>query len=54
MALAKIEEIKQMPMGSTDQILAAKEASRILGESPEKVLLFRELILKEDELNKNA
>ena len=30
----------------------AKEDSRLLGESPEKVFLFRELLLKEDELNK--
>lgn len=50
MSLATIEKIKNMPMSSIEDIQAAKEASRVLGDSPEKVLLFRELILREEEL----
>lgn len=53
-ALSKIAEIKSMPMNTPAEILVAKEASRVLGESPEKVLLFRELLLKEEELKKGA
>ena len=55
MSLDTINKIKRMPMDSLEDIQAAKEASRVLGDSPEKVLLFRELILKEDKLrNKDA
>ena len=49
-----IENIRSMPLNSLEQILAAKEAARVLGESVEKVMLFREIILKEEELKKNA
>jgi restriction system-associated AAA family ATPase len=49
-SLNTIENIKKMPMNSLDQIQLAKEASRVLGDSPEKVLLFRELLLKEDQV----
>ena len=50
MSLATIEQIKRMPMETLESIRLAKEASRVLGDSPEKVLLFRELILKEESL----
>lgn len=55
MSLEKIKEIKRMPMRSLADIQAAKEAARVLGDSPEKVLLFRELLHQEEELKtKNA
>ena len=53
-SLSVIEDIRSMPLTTIDEIQAAKEASRVLGESVEKVMLFRELILKEEELTKNA
>ncbi|SDI50890.1 restriction system-associated AAA family ATPase [Desulfosporosinus hippei] len=46
----KIDEIRQMPLETLEDIQAAKEASRVLGESVEKVLLFKYLITKESEL----
>ncbi|MFF2092139.1 restriction system-associated AAA family ATPase [Paenibacillus sp. NPDC058174] len=49
----KINEIREMPLATLDNILAAKEASRVLGESVEKVLLFKDLISKESELKKS-
>lgn len=52
LSLRIINEIKKMPLESTEDIQKAKEEARVLGESVEKVLLFRELILKEEELNK--
>ncbi|MGG1922127.1 restriction system-associated AAA family ATPase [Chryseobacterium sp. NRRL B-14798] len=52
LSLEIIEKIKNMPLNSPENILAAKEEARILGESVEKVLLFRELIIRENELNK--
>lgn len=48
----KIEEIRKMPLETVENIHAAKEASRVLGESVEKVLLFRDFIFKESELEK--
>jgi len=55
MSLETINQIKRMPMNTKENIQAAKEASRVLGDSPEKVLLFRELILREELLRpKNA
>jgi restriction system-associated AAA family ATPase len=51
LSLEIIEMIKNMPLNSPEEILAAKEKARVLGESVEKVLLFRELIIKENELN---
>lgn len=50
LAQRTIEEIEKMPMDSRENIQKAKEASRVLGESPEKVLLFRKIIMKEEEL----
>jgi restriction system-associated AAA family ATPase len=50
----EIERIKKLPLNSFDDIQAAKNESRSLGESAEKVLLFRQLIMREDELRKNA
>ncbi|WP_223546816.1 restriction system-associated AAA family ATPase [Priestia aryabhattai] len=48
----KIEEISKMPLTTLEDIQKAKEASRALGESVEKVLLFKEFITKESELKK--
>lgn len=48
----KIAEIRKMPLNTKENIQAAKEASRVLGESVEKVLLFKDLISKESELPK--
>lgn len=48
----KIDEIKKMPLETLENIQAAKEASRVLGESVEKVMLFKDLISKESELKK--
>lgn len=48
----KISEIEQMPLNSLEDIQAAKEASRVLGESAEKVLLFKKLIMREKDLKK--
>lgn len=48
----KIEEILKMPKSTLAEIQAAKEASRVLGESFEKVMLFKKLISKENELKK--
>jgi len=53
-SLEVIKNIKAMSWNTLEEIQQAKEASRVLGESPEKVLLFRELIIKENELKKNA
>jgi predicted ATP-binding protein involved in virulence len=46
----KIEEIRKMPLDTLDNIKAAKEASRVLGESIEKILLFKDILSKESEL----
>lgn len=55
MSLETIRKIKNMPMKTMADIQSAKEAARVLGDSPEKVLLFRELLLKEERLRgKNA
>lgn len=51
LSLEIIERIKNLPLESPADILAAKEEARVLGESVEKVLLFRELIIKENILN---
>ncbi|GEN71477.1 restriction system-associated AAA family ATPase [Chryseobacterium lathyri] len=52
LSLEIIESIKGMPLNSIEEIIEAKEQARVLGESVEKVLLFRELIIKENELKK--
>lgn len=51
---SEIERIKRLPLNSIDDIQEAKNQARKLGESVEKVLLFRELIIRENELKKNA
>lgn len=51
--LEVIETIKKGELNTLDDILQAKESARVLGESVEKVLLFRELIIKENELKAN-
>lgn len=51
---SEIERIKGLPLNTLEEIQEAKNQSRQLGESVEKVLLFRELIIKENELKKNA
>ncbi|MDA2274047.1 hypothetical protein CBR59_17020 [Bacillus thuringiensis] len=48
----KIDEIREMPLENLEDIQEAKEASRVLGESMEKVLLFKDLISKESEFKK--
>lgn len=53
LSLEKIENIKALGFNTLEKIQAAKEASRELGESVEKVLLFRELIMRENELKKD-
>lgn len=53
MSNKRIAEIKSMELDSLSKIQKAKEASRELGESVEKVLLFRELIQKESEFKKH-
>lgn len=50
MSLETIRKIKNMPMKTKANIQAAKEAARVLGDSPEKVLLFREILFKEEQL----
>lgn len=47
LSLELIEKIKNLPFNNLEDIQQAKEHARVLGESVEKVLLFRELILKE-------
>lgn len=55
LALGKLKDLRELPMNTLDEIQKIKEASIILGESVEKVFLFRELLLKEKEIkNKNA
>lgn len=51
--LEKIDEIKQSPLNTLDEIQKAKESARVLGESVEKILLFRELLIKENQLKDN-
>ncbi len=51
--IKEIADIKALPLNTLQNIQDAKNASRILGESVEKVLLFRELLLKEKELRDN-
>lgn len=50
----KIEKIRNMPLNSLENIQKAKEASRVLGESVEKVILFKDLISKERELKNDS
>lgn len=51
---SEVERIKGLPFNTLEEIQEAKNQSRKLGESVEKVLLFRELIIRENELKKNA
>lgn len=53
-SLFKLDQIKNREFNTLEDIQRAKEDARLLGESPEKVFLFRELILKEKELQQNA
>jgi restriction system-associated AAA family ATPase len=53
LAIEKIDEIKELPTNTLDEIQNAKEAARVLGESVEKILLFRELLIKENQLKGN-
>ncbi len=52
-SIEKIEDIKRLSWNTLDEIQNAKEAARVLGESVEKILLFRELLIKENELKEN-
>lgn len=53
-SLFKLNQIKKREFKTLEDIQRAKEDARLLGESPEKVFLFRDLILKEEELKRNA
>jgi restriction system-associated AAA family ATPase len=53
LSLDKIEKIKEAGLDTLEQIQAAKEASRVLGESVEKVLLFRELLIRENKIKED-
>lgn len=50
-SLSKLKEIQNRDFNTLEDIERAKEDSR-LGDSPEKVFLFRDLLLKEEELKK--
>jgi restriction system-associated AAA family ATPase len=52
MSINEIIRIKAMSFKTLEEIQAAKESSRVLGESVEKVLLFRELLIRENKLKK--
>jgi len=49
----ELNKIKNRVFNTLEEIQQAKEDARILGESPEKVFLFRHLILKEEEIKAN-
>lgn len=49
----EINKIKRRKLDSPEKIQKAKEDSRLLGDSVEKTLLFRKILLKEDELKKS-
>lgn len=51
-SLSKLKEIQNRDFKTLEDIEKAKEDSRLLGDSPEKVFLFRDLLLKEEELKK--
>ncbi len=51
---SEIERIKGLPLNTLEAVQGAKNQARKLGESVEKVLLFRGLIIREDELKKDA
>jgi restriction system-associated AAA family ATPase len=51
--LEVIEKIKSGDLNTLEDIQIAKESARVLGESVEKVLLFRELLIKENQLRQN-
>ena len=51
-SLSKLKEIQNRDFKTPEDIERAKEDSRLLGDSPEKVFLFRDLLLKEEELKK--
>lgn len=51
-SLSKLKEIQNRDFKTLEDIERAKEDSRLLGDSPEKVFLFRDLLLKEEELKK--
>lgn len=51
-SLATLNEIKNRKFKTIAQIQQAKEDARILGDSVEKTLLFRKLLMLEDEFNK--
>lgn len=48
-----IDKIKKSNLSTIEGIQSGKEAARILGESVEKVLLFRELLIREKKLRSN-
>jgi|ERR1035437_1254164 restriction system-associated AAA family ATPase len=52
-SIEKIDEIKQSPLNTLNEIQKAKEEARVLGESVEKILLFRELLIKENKIKED-
>lgn len=53
-SLFRLKQIENREFKTLEDIQKAKEDSRELGESPEKVFLFRKLILEEERLKNNA
>lgn len=49
-ALSELNKIKAREFKTIEDIQKAKEDSRLLGDSPEKVFLFRDLLLKEENI----
>ena len=49
-SLSKLKEIQNRDFKNPEDIQKAKEDSRLLGDSPEKVFLFRHLLLQEEKL----
>ncbi len=52
-SLEMIKDIRKGELNTLDDIEQAKESARVLGESVEKILLFRELIIKENQLKQD-
>ena len=46
----ELKKIENREFNTLEEIQKAKEDARLLGESPEKVFLFRHLILEEEKL----
>jgi restriction system-associated AAA family ATPase len=51
--IQEIEGIRSLSLKTLEEIAAAKNAARVLGESIEKVMLFRELLILEEKIRRN-